>query len=147
MKVPKVIKCYLKRCNNTDCAYNEDGDCHWGIVFHVRECHSYAPKEGSSTVKGGGETSMKEKPEELSSKILGLLKKMQKDLQEEKPPLIYCRHTSFDGEPCDNCGSHKLIHGEGRYIARGDDENGSPVLYLCGACLDKLEKYFDMMME
>jgi hypothetical protein len=44
MKVPKVIECYLKRCNNTDCTYNQDGDCHWGIVFHVRECHSYTPK-------------------------------------------------------------------------------------------------------
>jgi len=45
MKVPKVIECYLKRCNNTDFTYNHDGDCYWGIVFHVKECHSYAPKK------------------------------------------------------------------------------------------------------
>jgi hypothetical protein len=68
------------------------------------------------------------KPDELSPKIWRLLKKMQKDFQEEKPPLTYCRNTSFDGEPCDNCGSRKLIHGEGRYIAGGDEDvqNGPP---------------------
>ena len=87
--------------------------------------------------------------EELSPKIQKILKKLQKEFQEKKPFLIYSRHTSFNGEPCDNCGSRQLIHGEGRYIAGGDEdvENGPPRLFLCGVCLNKLETVFDMMME
>lgn len=92
----------------------------------------------------------KRSSQELSPKIRKILEKLQKDFQEEKPFLIYSRHTSFKGEPCDNCGSRQLVHGEGRYIGGGDEddvENGSPCLFLCGACLNKLEKVFDMMME
>lgn len=58
-----------------------------------------------------------------------------------RPYLDYGRHQTWNGEPCDQCGTiKKPSETGGKYIA-GDSEFGT-LLYLCGHCIDKLEEEF-----
>ncbi|HEC66664.1 MAG TPA: hypothetical protein ENI23_15415 [bacterium] len=68
-------------------------------------------------------------------KYIGKRKELGFDLE----TLLYTRHTRFDGEPCDICGSTRLIMGEGRYISFDEGREDDLAVFVCGICLRELE--------
>ena len=54
--------------------------------------------------------------------------------------LVYTRHTMFHGEPCDICGSTKLIMGKGRYVSFDPEREDDTAIFICGDCLNYLEE-------
>lgn len=41
-RTPKPIFCFIKRCDNYDCKYNDKhGNCAWGDKLNVKECSEY----------------------------------------------------------------------------------------------------------
>jgi len=79
-------------------------------------------------------------------KIKRILTKQQKIQRTNKPFITYTRNQMWKGEPCDFCGSKEGIHKvEGRYVA-GSSEDGT-LIYLCGLCVKKLEKLFEVDYE
>ena len=54
----------------------------------------------------------------------------------------FTRNSTFNGEPCEICGSTKLIHGEGRYIIFDDS---TPIeIFLCGKCEGEIEEKYKL---
>ena len=41
MKVPHVIECFVRRCQNYHCVSNQNGACRYGVDFHVYNCSEY----------------------------------------------------------------------------------------------------------
>lgn len=84
---------------------------------------------------------------ELSEKVKSVHEKLGELQDTGMPYLTYCRNQSWNGEPCDQCGStEKPSKVKGRYIA-GDYEGEGVILRICGVCVDKLEDYFMMEIE
>jgi len=48
----------------------------------------------------------------------------------------FTRNSTFNGEPCEVCGSKELVYGEGRYIIF--DDNSPVEIFFCGKCLQEL---------
>lgn len=85
-----------------------------------------------------------------------VLKTWEKEKTEEdgneKPVGLYCRHSSWKGEPCDNCGCTASPYDVGgRYIIGGEPDSDGYIdkhpLLVCGNCLEKLKALFDLGME
>jgi hypothetical protein len=76
-----------------------------------------------------------------------VLKQNREQQGQEKPFISYTRNQSWNGQPCDACGSKEGIHEVGgRYVAGSSETND--LMYLCGNCVEHhLEKDFDAMCE
>ena len=70
-----------------------------------------------------------------------------KDLGFNPEYFFYHRHTQFKGEPCDICGSPKLISGVGRYISFDPEREDDLAIFICGHCLKDLETKYGVKTD